>query len=142
MIIAIPVAEGVLSSHFGHCEEFAFIEVDEAAKKVVKETRQAPPQHEPGVLPRWLISNKTNLAIVGGMGMRARELLEAAGVKVIMGAPNLPPSRLAEEFLAGRMTGGDNTCDHGPDHVCQGHGPGGNQGPDQPHGPHNHGKTR
>jgi ATP-binding protein involved in chromosome partitioning len=122
MIIAIPLVGGVLSEHFGHCEEFAFLEIDETAKKVVKESRQVPPEHEPGVLPRWLIANKATVAIVGGMGMRAREMLEQAGVKVIMGAPSLPPADLARDFLAGRLTDGENTCDHGPDHTCQGHG--------------------
>jgi len=119
MIIAIPLINGILSSHFGHCEEFAFLEVDETSKKVTNETRQSPPQHEPGVLPRWLISNKATVAIVGGMGMRAREMLESAGIRVIMGAPNRTPAELATEFLTGRLTGGDNTCDHGPDHACQ-----------------------
>ncbi|HNW36975.1 MAG TPA: NifB/NifX family molybdenum-iron cluster-binding protein, partial [Candidatus Ozemobacteraceae bacterium] len=44
MKIAIPVAAGVLSEHFGHCEEFAFFEVDEAARTVLKETRLQPPE--------------------------------------------------------------------------------------------------
>ncbi|HNV69484.1 MAG TPA: NifB/NifX family molybdenum-iron cluster-binding protein [Candidatus Ozemobacteraceae bacterium] len=120
MIIAIPLAGGVLSEHFGHCEEFAFIEADEQKKTIIKETRQQPPEHEPGVLPRWLLSNKANVAIVGGMGMRARQMLEAQGVKVIMGAPAKAPVDLAREYLAGTLVGGDNTCGHGPDHVCDG----------------------
>ncbi len=131
MIIAIPLAGQVLSAHFGHCEEFAFVEVDDATKKVVKERRENPPAHEPGVLPNWLVSNKATVAIVGGMGVRAQQMLEQAGVRVVLGAPSLPPAELVKEFLAGRLTGGANTCDHGPDHTCGGHGS--NHGPGHHH---------
>lgn len=122
MKIAIPMSQGVLSSHFGHCEEFAFLDVDEGTRTVRNEQRLPPPPHEPGVLPKWLVANHATVAIVGGMGMRARELLEQAGVQVIMGAPEWPPAKLVEAYLAGRLTGGNNPCSHGSDHVCQGHG--------------------
>lgn len=139
MKIAIPVAEGVLSEHFGHCEEFAFFDVDEVARAVLKETRLQPPPHEPGVLPRWLASNKATVAIVGGMGMRARQLLEEGGMKVVMGAPSLPPADIVRQYLAGTLTGGDNTCSHGPDHVCTDtHGHGHAHGHTHQHG-HAHG---
>jgi len=118
MKIAIPVAADVLSEHFGHCEEFCFFDVDDGSRAILKETRLQPPAHEPGVLPRWLVANKATVAIVGGMGMRARQLLEEGGVKVVMGAPSLPPAEIVRQYLAGSLIGGDNTCDHGPDHVC------------------------
>lgn len=120
MIIAIPLARGVLSEHFGHCEEFSFLEVDETTKTITKETKQQPPEHEPGVLPRWLISNHVHVAIVGGMGMRARQMLEEKGIKVILGAPPKPAAELARAYLTGTLVAGDNTCGHGPDHVCEG----------------------
>ncbi len=34
MKIAIPTANGKLCQHFGHCEKFVFIEVDEATKEI------------------------------------------------------------------------------------------------------------
>lgn len=133
MITAIPLANGVLCEHFGHCEQFAFVEVDDASRQVKGEKLLAPPEHAPGVLPRWLLANQANVAIVGGMGMRAQEMLTQAGVQVIIGAPSLPPADLVREFLAGRLASGANACSHGPDHVCSdsGHGHG--------HGPHGHG---
>ena len=36
MRYAIPVSGGVLSPHFGHCEQFAFIDVDDATKAINK----------------------------------------------------------------------------------------------------------
>jgi predicted Fe-Mo cluster-binding NifX family protein len=117
---AVPLLDGVLAEHFGHCEQFAFVDTDPAAKAIISIERRVPPAHEPGVLPRWLLENKTNVAIVGGMGMRARQMLEEAGVRVIMGAEPLAPEKLVKKDLEGTLTAGDNTCSHGPDHVCDG----------------------
>lgn len=125
---AIPLMAGVLSTHFGHCEQFAFVDADPVTKTIVKVEMKEPPAHEPGVLPRWLISNKTNAAIVGGMGMRARQLLEEAGIRVIMGAPAIAPEKLVQQDLAGTLQDGDNSCNHGPDHTCDGSHPHGKHG--------------
>jgi ATP-binding protein involved in chromosome partitioning len=52
--IAIPLVQGKLSLHFGHCDQFAVVDVDSAEKGIVNiETISAPP-HEPGALPKWL----------------------------------------------------------------------------------------
>lgn len=54
---AIPTAQGRLCAHFGHCEEFAFVEIDEKDKKITGVSKKTPPPHEPGVLPRWLVQD-------------------------------------------------------------------------------------
>jgi len=54
MRIAIPVTDGKLSAHFGHCEEFAMVDVDEQTSQISNILRLQPPAHEPGVLPQWL----------------------------------------------------------------------------------------
>ena len=36
MKYAVPVSGGVVSSHFGHCEQFALIDVDEVKKQILK----------------------------------------------------------------------------------------------------------
>ena len=44
MRIAVPLVDGKLSMHFGHCERFAMIDVDPAEKKVLaREDAEAPP---------------------------------------------------------------------------------------------------
>jgi predicted Fe-Mo cluster-binding NifX family protein len=35
MKIAIPLTAGRLSAHFGHCEQFALIEADPAARQII-----------------------------------------------------------------------------------------------------------
>lgn len=51
MRIAIPMADGVLAQHFGHCERFAFVDVDPGTKLVKGVTEVAAPEHQPGLLP-------------------------------------------------------------------------------------------
>ncbi len=51
MKFAIPIADGKLTAHFGHCKEFAMVEVED--KKILGTEMLDPPPHEPGVLPRF-----------------------------------------------------------------------------------------
>ena len=46
------MAEGKLTAHFGHCQEFALIDADD--KQIIGKEMLVPPPHEPGVLPGWL----------------------------------------------------------------------------------------
>jgi ATP-binding protein involved in chromosome partitioning len=112
MKVAIPVCEGVLSMHFGHCEKFALVDVDPDTKAIVGMTALDPPPHEPGLLPRWLNEKGVNLIIAGGMGMRAQQLFEQAGVKVIVGASSAEPESVVTDYLTGKLVTGENVCDH------------------------------
>ena len=73
MRIAVPVATGKLAAHFGHCEEFALIDVDLDKKIILNQDRIAAPPHEPGLLPGWLAKHGAEVIIAGGMGMRAKQ---------------------------------------------------------------------
>lgn len=112
MKFAIPLANGKLAMHFGHCESFALVDGDCDAKKITGRTDLPSPPHEPGLLPRWLAEQGANVIIAGGMGQRAQELFTSQGVQVIVGAPAETPEVLVEAFLAGTLAGGENLCDH------------------------------
>ena len=47
--IAVPVVGGMLSSHFGHCEEFLFATIQDGKIAVVENL--VPPPHASGVIP-------------------------------------------------------------------------------------------
>ena len=112
MKIAVPLAGERLSMHFGHCERFALVEVDLAAKKILnREDIDAPP-HQPGLLPPWLAERGANMIIAGGMGRRAQDLFVEQGIQVIVGAPADTPERLVGDYLAGTLQAGENVCDH------------------------------
>ncbi len=112
MKIAIPVAGGRLAMHFGHCEQFALVDVDEKAKTIKTKEMLDAPEHEPGLLPRWLAEKGANVIIAGGMGSRAQGLFAENKIKVIVGAPAETPEKVVEAYLAGSLKTGDNVCDH------------------------------
>ncbi len=112
MMIAIPLADGKLCSHFGHCEKFAFLSVDPSAKKVLGRQDETPPPHEPGLLPRWLAEKGAGLIIAGGMGGHAQQLFAQQKIQVVTGAPVETPEALAQSWMAGSLHSGPNTCDH------------------------------
>lgn len=112
MKIAVPILDGHLCSHFGQARQFAVIEADAKEKRVQSSLTLDAPEHQPGVLPKWLASQGVNLVIVGGMGMRAQELFREAGVKFVFGAPEETPEKLVEDYLEGVLQTGKNVCEH------------------------------
>ena len=112
MKIAIPLAEGRISLHFGHCQEFALIDVDEASKQITNTEMQVPPMHAPGVLPNWLAENKVNVLIASGMGMRAQQLLTQQGIEVVIGAAGDSIEAIVAAYLDETLESGANICDH------------------------------
>ncbi len=112
MKIAIPTAEGVLCPHFGHCQQFAVVDVDPDKKSIEGTEMLTPPPHEPGVLPAWLSRMGCNLIIAGGMGGRAVGMFQQNGVEVVIGAPVAKPEDIVAAYLNGTLTTGDNACDH------------------------------
>ena len=112
MRIAIPLAGGKLSLHFGHCEQFTLLDVDAESGEVLAEASHTPPPHEPGALPRWLSEMGAEVIIAGGMGSRAQGLFEQSGIRVVVGAPAAEPAALARQYVAGTLATGENVCDH------------------------------
>ena len=112
MKIAIPLTEGRLSMHFGHCEEFALVDVDEQTGEVSQMTTLRPPTHQPGVLPQWLHEQGATVIIAGGMGHRAQQLFAQNDIEVIVGASAQRPEELVQAYVQGALQTGDNICDH------------------------------
>lgn len=108
--IAIPVTGGLLSSHFGHCEQFYFAAVEDG--RIVAERMQTPPEHEPGLYPKWVREQGASTVIGGGMGQRALSLFEENGVECVVGAPLEEPKKVVERYLAGTLQTSGNSCDH------------------------------
>ena len=109
-VIAIPVTEGILSSHFGHCEQFYFATIVDG--KISEEKMVTPPAHEPGLYPKWVKEQGATLVIGGGMGQKARDLFAAQNLEAIVGAPTISPRDVVESYLAGDLVTSQNTCNH------------------------------
>ena len=117
--VGIPMAGGKLCSHFGHCEEFAIVNVEEG--RITGSEKLVPPPHEPGVIPNWLASQKVNLVLAGGMGVKAQAIFEQKGINVICGVPADSPETIVLKYLAGNLQTGVNACSHGEEddeHHC------------------------
>jgi predicted Fe-Mo cluster-binding NifX family protein len=112
MKVAVPVVNDELAQHFGHCEEFAFYEVDAESGDVARMKSSPPPPHQPGVLPEWLKKQGVDVVIAGGMGSRAQGLFEQAGVDVVVGAELADPDIIVQQYVAGELSTGDNICAH------------------------------
>jgi ATP-binding protein involved in chromosome partitioning len=112
MRFAVPVSDGILCPHFGHCQEFALIDVDRASNTIVGRETIPAPEHEPGLLPAWLADRGAGFIIAGGMGSRAQQLFADQGVSVITGAPVGDPETTVLQYLEGALVTGDNVCDH------------------------------
>ena len=117
MRIAIPISDGRLSPHFGHCQKFALLDVDLAARQTTAATEVPAPEHQPGLLPPWLKERGVDLVIAGGMGARARSLFQAAAIEVLTGAPAEPAPALVRQYLDGTLATGPNDCHH-DGHSC------------------------
>lgn len=112
MRIAIPLSEGQLCQHFGHCQEFLFVDAEPATKSVVERRVERAPEHQPGLLPVWLKERGVNVVIAGGIGARAVDLLTAASVQVLAGISASDPEVILSTFLNGKLETGLTGCDH------------------------------
>lgn len=108
--IAVPTSNGILDGHFGHCKQFAMVEVEGREIKSISYL-DAPP-HQPGLLPPWLAERGASDIIAGGMGQRAIDLFNNRGVNVFVGAPALTPEELVSGFLNETLSFSANYCDH------------------------------
>lgn len=108
--IAIPATNGVLNAHFGHTQQLAIFEL--VNNQVVNESILDAPPHEPGLLPKLLSENGVTDVIAGGMGAKAIQLFQSAGVNVFIGAPQLPVRNLVDGFINKTIAYSANYCDH------------------------------
>lgn len=116
MKIAIPLVGGKLATHFGHCQEFSIMTIDN--NTIINHETLTPPPHAPGVIPNWVADLGCTDIIVGGMGEAAQSILAERQVKVMSGAPSLEPEKLAALYLNGELTDAGNACDHEHGHEC------------------------
>jgi ATP-binding protein involved in chromosome partitioning len=97
--------EGSLSAHFGRCPFYTFVNV-EGDRIVGFEVVANPhyPNHQPGVIPQFIHSQKANVMIAGGMGPRAIDFFSQLGIDVATGAQGKIRD-VVEAYLRGEIQG-------------------------------------
>lgn len=112
MRFAIPLADGKLATHFGHCASFALIDIDSEKREILNREDVDAPPHQPGLLPPWLAERGVKHILAGGMGQRAQDLFAAQGIQVTVGVSVKTPEKLVADYLSGTLSVGGNACDH------------------------------
>ena len=111
--IAIPTLDGQSCGHFGHCQSFAIVEVEDS--KIIRSEFVDPPVHQPGTYPRFLAEQGVTLVIAGGMGQMAQNLFQQNNIEIIMGVGVEAPDALVDKLLSGNLQTTGNACNHGAD---------------------------
>ncbi len=109
-LFAIPTIDGKLCGHFGRCEKFTIVEVND--QNILQEFNLEPPEHEPGSYPKFLAENGVSTIIAGGMGPKAHQLFQQNNIEVFMGVNSEQPKILVENYLNNQLKTGENLCDH------------------------------
>jgi predicted Fe-Mo cluster-binding NifX family protein len=109
-IIAIPLENGMLCAHFGHCQAFSIVKVKDG--KIIEIREEVPPEHVPGLYPRWVAQFGVSDVIAGGMGQHAIDLFKQQGIDVYVGAPAKSPENLVQDFLNDSLQLTANYCNH------------------------------
>jgi predicted Fe-Mo cluster-binding NifX family protein len=109
--------ESLVAQHFGHAPFFILVDMENgevaATQGVANPFAEA---HQPGQIPGFIHEQKANVILSGGMGGRAIEFFEQAGIKAATGASGTVRQAL-ENYLGGSLTAAA-PCD---DSVAHGH---------------------
>jgi len=107
--IAIPSngeggLNGTRSGHFGHCDVFTFVDVEEGnIKNISTIQNQAHVQGGCMVPVNLLSEHNVNFLIVGGIGMRPLMGFQQVGIDVYYDAERAEIKPVVEDLIAGKL---------------------------------------
>jgi len=97
--------DSIVATHFGRCPFFVLIDVEDGKVKshsVIDNPFYAT--HEPGQVPQFVSQQGADVMLTGGMGGRAVQFFQQAGVQAVTGASGTVRAAL-ESYLRGDLTG-------------------------------------
>ena len=110
--------DSVVAQHFGHAPFFILVDIEN--DEVTNTVGVANPfiaGHAPGEVPGFIKEQNANIMLSGGMGGRAIQFFEEAGIKAATGASGTVRESL-ENYLGGKLKDAA-PCDESVEH---GHG--------------------
>lgn len=121
LLLAVPsVSPGGLdadmSMHFGHCDLYTLVEVEENAVKAVR-TLPGVPHEEGGCLAavQYLADQGVTTLLAGGMGMRPLTGFQQAGIDVLFAGACATVGEAVNACLTGTLS------PFSTDFTCRGH---------------------
>jgi predicted Fe-Mo cluster-binding NifX family protein len=116
MKIALPSRDGMIDGHFGHCEYFTVVTIED--DKIIEEDRLDPPEGcgcKSNIVP-VMAQMGISVMLAGNMGQGAVNILGAHGIQVIRGCSGTPKNAV-EQWIAGQVQDTGQACeDHGSCH--------------------------
>lgn len=96
--------EAPVSAHFGHCDLYTIVEMDESGIKNVS-TMDNPPHEEGGCLaPVQLLAQKgVNKLLAGGMGRRPLAGFNQAGIQVFLADGNATVGQSLQALMNNKL---------------------------------------
>lgn len=127
--IAIPMADGRFSEHFGGARAFLVFHGNRRMGSLDGRELVGAPEHKPGSLPQWLEEHNVDVLVASAIGERALVMLASSGIEVFLANGGSDPSELAMSCLMGKLqrANRENSRCHG-----------GHHGQDDGHGCHHH----
>lgn len=110
MLIAIATDGGYVSPHFGRCQVYTLVDIENG--HIVKREQVANPGHEPGAIPEFLNKKGVKKIVCGGIGARATELFAQYGIEIIAGVDGTV-EHVIGSLAKGMLTGGESLCKPG-----------------------------
>ncbi len=119
MKIAVPTAENMVDSHFGHCDHYTIFEIDDD-NNIIDEMYLPAGQGcgcKSGI-SSILKNIGVKVLLAGNMGDGAKNVLEAAEIEVIRGCSG-DVTEQVKEFLKGRINDSGIGCSSHDEHGCE-----------------------
>lgn len=119
--IVLPVRDGRIDDHFGHCDHYSIVTVGNAGEILGVEYMPSPQGCgcKSGVAAVFKEKGIT-VMLAGNMGMGALNKLNDNGITVVRGC-NGPVMDVVNDYLAGRLSDSGESCRHhheGEEHSC------------------------
>ena len=112
-----------ISEHFGHCDLFTLVEIDNGEVTKVDALPGVAHQHEGCMVPVDLLANRgVKVLIAGGMGMRPLAGFNQAGIDVYKNGGASRVGQAIQAFLSGSI------MRFSPESSCANHAEGGCHG--------------
>lgn len=109
MRIAVACDGQNVAEHFGRCRSFQMYDELDDRLGPAQVVPNAPDGHSAAI--SVLRAARVDALVVGGIGARAVELLQTAGIAVHVGATG-PAEESARALVSGKLETRDSVCDH------------------------------
>jgi predicted Fe-Mo cluster-binding NifX family protein len=119
--IAIPTSGKIVDSHFGHCEMYTVVTVDDNRNITATEILPSPQgcgckSNIAGIFQKLGVK----VMLAGGIGEGAIQVLNMHGISVIRGCSG-NVEKLAEMYIKGKLTDSGESCAQHEHHHEDGH---------------------